>query len=123
MKKTILLYTLLLILFSSCKKDIEKYPIYSLKTIRYVPDSLKTEQREWIKETVRASNQNLSAGDYENIDETIVQVERTSENLFEITVVGLRKKVNDDNWDDIELKPNELNDYEKKIIDSLLLKR
>tara|TARA_R110000782_G_C14499008_1_gene378351 strand:+ start:43 stop:414 length:372 start_codon:yes stop_codon:yes gene_type:complete len=114
-----LLCTLILCtLFVGCEEPI-KYPRYSLTTIEYIPDSLKAQHREWIKETVRASNQHLSAGDYEDVDETIVQAERTANRIFEVSVIGLNKEIDDNNWNDLKLKPNELSVYEKTVLDSL----
>jgi len=107
--------------FTACKKDESiKYPIYSKTQIRYIPDSLKEKHREWIKETIRASNQHLSAGDYEDIDETIIQVERTADDIFEVETFGLRKQFSDATFDYLDYKPNELNSYEKRILDSLV---
>jgi len=104
--------------FASCE-EVLNYPIYSLKTVTYIPDSLKIEHRKWITETVRAANQQLSAGDYEDIDQTIIQAERTAENIFSVKLIGLRKQINDNHWEDLELKPNELNSQQKKVLDSL----
>ena len=112
-------YVLLVCVFSSCKKDVEEYPKYSLETIKYIPDTLKVKHREWIKETVRATNQHLSAGDYEDVDQTIIQAKWTADELFETTVVGLRKEINDNHRDDLSLTPDKLNVYEKHILDSL----
>lgn len=109
---------ILLCMLTSCVERV-KYPIYTLNTITFVPDSLKKQHRQWITETIRGSNQHLSAGDYEDIDETIIQVERTANNLFEIEVIGLRKQIDDNNYNDLKLNPNQLNNYEIKILDSL----
>ena len=107
--------------FIACKKDISiKYPIYSKTQVIYIPDSLKVKHREWIKETIRASNQHLFAGDYEDIDETIIQVEKTADRIFEIKTFGLRKKFSDKTFDYLDYIPNELNTYEKQILDSLV---
>jgi hypothetical protein len=111
---------LVAVLFSlvSCNED--KYPKYSLTTIEFVPDSLKVEHRKFITETVRAASNQMTGGDYEDVDETIIQAERTADNIFSSSVVGLRKEIDENYWNSLELKPNELNVYEKKILDSLL---
>ena len=111
---------LVAVLFSlvSCNED--KYPKYSLTTIEFVPDSLKAEHRKFITETVRAASNQMTGGDYEDVDETIIQAERTADNIFSSTVVGLRKEIDENYWNSLELKPNELNVYEKKILDSLV---
>ena len=111
---------LVAVLFSlvSCNED--KYPKYSLTTIEFVPDSLKAEHRKFITETVRAASNQMTGGDYEDVDETIIQAERTADNIFSSTVVGLRKEIDENYRSSLELKPNELNVYEKKILDSLV---
>lgn len=118
MKKLAFLIAIVTI-FASCERRV-KYPIYSLARISCVPDSLKEKHREWIKETIRASNQHLSAGDYEDIDETIEQVESTASSLFEVSVMGLRKQVDSDAYSAINLTPNELTPYERTVLDSLV---
>ena len=111
---------LVAVLFSlvSCNED--KYPKYSLTTIEFVPDSLKAEHRKFITETVRAASNQMTGGDYEDVDETIIQAERTADNIFSSSIVGLRKEIDENYWNSLELKPNELNVYEKKILDSLV---
>ncbi len=118
MKKILFLLAVIICLVS-CEKP-PKYPRYTLERVYYVPDSLKSQQREWIKESIRASNQHLTAGDYEDIDETIEQVERTSNNLFEVSVIGLRKEIDAEPFNDVILKPNELTSYEKRVLESLI---
>lgn len=51
------------------------------------------------------------------------QAERTGFNLFSITVVGLRKEIDDNQFNDLHLKPEELTTHEKKILDSLINKK
>ena len=111
---------LVAVLFSlvSCNED--KYPKYSLTTIEFIPDSLKAEHRKFITETVRAASNQMTGGDYEDVDETIIQAERTADNIFSSSIVGLRKEIDENYWNSLELKPNELNVYEKKILDSLV---
>jgi hypothetical protein len=117
--KKILFLLVVLICLVSCEKP-PKYPRYTLVRTYCVPDSLKSKQREWIKETIRASNQHLTAGDYEDIDETIQQVEHTSNNLFEVSVFALRKEVDAEPSNDVVLKGNELTSYEKRLLESLI---
>ena len=111
---------LVAVLFSLVYCNEDKYPKYSLTTIEFVPDSLKVEHRKFITETVRAASNQMTGGDYEDVDETIIQAERTADNIFSSSVVGLRKEIDENYWNSLELKPNELNVYEKKILDSLL---
>ena len=111
---------LLVVIFSLNSCDKEKYPKYSLTTIKFVPDSLKTEHRKFITETIRAASNQMTGGDYEDVDETIIQAERTADNIFSSDVIGLRKQIDANYWNDLYLKPNELNTHEKKIFDSLM---
>lgn len=111
---------LVAVLFSLTSCHEEKYPKYSLTTIKFIPDSLRAEHRKFITETVRAASNQMTGGDYEDVDETIVQAERTADNIFSSNIIGLRKQIDDSPWNDLELKPNELTVYEKKIFDSLV---
>lgn len=113
-----ILFILVLCCISCTNRNPQSNVEYSLTTIQSVPDSLKEKQRGWILETVRASNQHLSAGDYKDIDETIIQAERTANNLFGKSELGLIKSVKDD-WVFIEIKPSDFSTYEKKVFDSL----
>ena len=115
------LYIVLAFVFTSCDENI-KYPVYSLEIIKHVPDTLKTQQRIWVIEIIRAASQHMTGGDYEDVDETIEQAKLTSDKLFQVSVIGLRKEIDDNYWNDLLLKPNELNDYEKKLLDSLIYK-
>jgi hypothetical protein len=116
-----LAYVLLVaVLFSLTSCSEERYPKYSLTTIEFIPDSLKVEHRKFITETVKAASNQMTGGDYEDVDETIIQAERTADNIFSSSVVGLRKEIDENYWNSLELKPNELNVYEKKILDSLV---
>lgn len=103
---------------SSCEN--EKYPKYRLTTIFYIPDSLKSEHRKFITETVRAASQHMTGGDYENVDETIKQVEKTADDVFCVKVIGLEKTIDENYWTALKLKPDELTDYEKRVLDSLV---
>lgn len=44
---------------------------------------------EWIKETTSSSNYNLTAGDYEEPEDIIEQLEETGTKLFSVRVEGL----------------------------------
>ena len=111
---------LVAVVFSLTSCIEEKYPKYSLTTIEFVPDSLKAEHRKFITETIRAASNQMTGGDYENVDETIIQAEITANNIFSSRIIGLRKKIDENYCNDLILKPNELNIYEKKILDSLV---
>ena len=120
--KTKLSYTLYILLASvfltSCTQK-EVYPKYSLYTINKISDSLKVDYRTWITETIRSASQNMTGGDYENVDETIRQAKETADEIFGTKVIGLRKEIDDNYWNDLKLKPSELSDKELIILDSL----
>lgn len=110
------------LLFQSCSKHNE-YPKYSLETISFVPDSLKEQHRKWITETVRAASQHMTGGDYEDVDATIRQAKYTADELYQTKIIGLKKSINENYWEDLHLTPNELTKKEKLILDSLVNNR
>jgi len=107
------------VLLSSCSEK-QDYPIYSIKTVEYIPDSLKAEHSKWITETIRAASQHMTGGDYEDVDATIRQAKWTADELFELKVIGLRKQINENYWDDLELAPKNMSKKELMILDSLI---
>jgi hypothetical protein len=114
-----LLYILLTcFIFISCTEE-EKYPRYSLAKISYVPDSLKVEHREYITKTISASHYHLSAGKYKHADDLPYAIRNIANELFEVDVIGLRKEYDENYWNDIFLKPNEMTSIEMQILDSL----
>lgn len=115
--KKILLFIPGLFLCCNGNRPEPKFPQYSITSITYIPDSLKEKHRSWVLETVRAANQHLSAGDYEDIDETIEQAQETGDNLFGKTVIGLQKESAP--WVYEEIKPEDFSPREKKVFDSL----
>ena len=110
--------TLLACFFSSCEST-EIYPRYSVDTKDVIADSLKHEYRTWITETVRAASQNMTGGDYEDVDDTIEQCEYTAKRIFSEEVIALRIEVDEHYYNDFLKTESELNDYEKTILDSL----
>lgn len=118
MKKLIIISLLLTIILSSCDED-KFYPIYSLDKIEFIPDSIRQDQRVWVIEMVRAASENMSGGDYEDVDETIEQAEYTSRIMFESSVIGIRKQIDKNYWNDVYIRPDEFNEKEKAIFDKL----
>ena len=113
MKKLII--TSILLSLISCKEEpVEQY---SLRVIRFVPDSLKTAQRTWIRETIRSASERMTTSDYEDVDETIEQAKYTSDQLFEIEVTGLSKRVNE--YSNIDILPINFTEEEKLIFKKL----
>tara|TARA_R110000851_G_scaffold47424_1_gene115002 strand:- start:3670 stop:4002 length:333 start_codon:yes stop_codon:yes gene_type:complete len=106
-------------LMGSCVEQESLYPRYTITKITHVPDSLKSEYRLWVIETVRAASENMTGGDYEDVDETIIQAERTGEKIYGVETIGLQLEINENYWDDIDLLPNQLTSKELKILDSL----
>jgi len=78
------------IVLAGCGEQ-ETYPKYEYAVEYYVPDSIMPVAREWIKETIRATNQHLSAGDYEDVWRTIRVSKEEGLELFGVRMPGLRK--------------------------------
>lgn len=115
MKKLLLLFV---IVFVSCSK--EQYPKYELCRVKYVPDSLKEKQRQFITETVRAATYSLSTADYEDVDETIQQARYTSEDVYAVEVIGLRVIYNEESFfNNEEIAPEHMTEQEKAIFNKL----
>lgn len=122
------LYTALTIavltLFSSCgsKPEPRFSSNYSLYTVKYVPDSLKLEYRTWITETVRAASYNMTGGDYERPDWTIMEAKEKADDIFQKETIGLRLEIKHKDEYPIYhyILPSEMNEKEKDILNSLL---
>lgn len=84
--KILLIIGLLFII--GCVED-KIYPDYKYSTRLGVPDSLKEKQAEWIKETLRAADQHLGAGDYEDPEDVVEEIAKTSEKIFGRQLEGL----------------------------------
>src|SRR5690349_9539891 len=83
------MFTLLMIVLSAiiaCDDPktprLPAYPIYQYTIMREVPDSLKDDMAKWITETVRAANQHMTGGDYEDPEDVIDEAEDVAKNLF-----------------------------------------
>ena len=113
--KKLLFINLILFTLYSCEKQSD----YSLTTIYYVPDSLKIEQRKWVIETVRAASQHMTGGDYEDVDNTIKTTVAMSNELFQVSEIGLKKINQNDMYSPIYIKSSEFSKKEKLIFDSL----
>jgi DNA replication initiation complex subunit (GINS family) len=129
MKNLFLVFTLFLIGCSflavsviSCNVEPDKNyvntNVYALSSIEYIPDSLKSQYREWVKETVRAASQNMTGGDYERADKTIMQAEESGKRLFGEEILGLRVKYSEYIYKYVT--PSEMTSEEKDIFNKLL---
>jgi len=124
MKKTKLVVICLLfaVIFSSCGEVSNKGWVdtkkYSLSTTVIVPDSLKKEYADWVKETVKAASQNMTGGDYEDVDETIEQAQSSGEKIFGREVRCLRIKYGE--YDYSYVPCDRLDSIQKIIYDKLL---
>jgi len=116
--KLLLYGSIMVMMLNSCE-EVPTYPRYTLDTITHIPDTLKVEHRTWITETVRAASQHMTGGDYEDVDQTIIQAERTANRLFGVEVIGLRKEINDNYYDDLQLVPSQLTPKELEILNNL----
>lgn len=83
MKKMYLIVLSSILVSTSCIDSKPYYPRYTLISISYIPDSLKKEHREWIKETVRAASQHMTGGAECSEDEIFCIVTEETENFAE----------------------------------------
>jgi len=117
--KNILILCVCAIVFNSCMydhtKNLVRYPRYKLESFSYVPAEHKAKYRAWITETVKASNQNLTAGNYSDIHETIQKAKDVADNIFMVKVLGLRKEIDDNYQNDILLPLEDMSKTEKTI--------
>lgn len=122
--KTICAYLSLLVLgmffFIGCDNAPKvTYPLYKYDISTYTSDSMQRTRAEWIKETVRAADQHLSAGDYEDVDDVIRQVNYTSEELFTKRGEGLRIIRSEEEYSPKFIPYEQLTSNEKIIFENL----
>jgi hypothetical protein len=113
MKNLIILFVLVNIL-CSCDINEREYRI-AFETI--IPDSLKSKQLIFIKETVSASNFHMSGGDYEDPEDVIEQAEITFNRIYGVPVKGLATWGNEHPYEFIPF--NKLNKTQLKIYNEL----
>jgi len=123
--KNLILIMIVIIISSSCRGEMEevnKYPKYSLTTVDYVYDSLRDQFVNDVERLVRASNQHLNAGDYENVWVTLRVVKHDI--LLPLYGVRIRAlKISYENWEDIILiHPKDLTEKQIIIFNDLIHK-
>ena len=110
---------LILVMFGILeRKEDSKYPKYSITTVQYVPDSLKSEYTAWIQENVRARKNKM--GSVKDMESTHYAMVRAAKVLYAHKVLGLRITTNDAAYSSVSKVPWEMNQKEKAIFDSLL---
>lgn len=110
-----------ILLIAGCEKTQERrYPQYDLKTVYHVPDSLKSQQRQYIVDLVSAASYHMTGGDYEDADETIRQASRTAYQEFGSVRVGLEITYYPYQKTRIILMPEEMNQEQLEIYQQLL---
>lgn len=93
----------------------EVYPKYEYAVDYYTPDTVQTKMGEWVKETIRATDQHLSAGDYEDPEDVIEQAKKTAEELFRVRAEGLYKIRYENEWHPEFIPQERMTDWEKKL--------
>ena len=93
----------------------EVYPKYEYAVDYYMPDTMRTKMIEWVKETIRATDQHLSAGDYEDPEDVIIQAERTGERLFVVRAEGLHKIKYEGEYQPEFIPQERMTDWEMKL--------
>lgn len=106
------------VIITGCS-DKHEFP-YRYAHGEQVPDSSRDDMAKFITETMRASNQNLTTSDYEDVDDVVSVVTYTAEKIYTTSVDGL--DYNDPNYNGEYWKfipYNQLTDKQKIIFDSL----
>lgn len=120
MKFACILIVLVLSLVGCEVNDDREKVEYRIVPIYHVPDSLKEAHRNFIIEATRAASQHMSAGDYEDVDETIEQAEITADRLFQVKAYGLEREFPQGNgYFSEDILPKDFTPHEKRIFDSL----
>ena len=109
----------LLFLVNSCENHVDRSPKYLLTTTVIIPDSLKEKQRQWIKETVSATNLQMTAGDYEDPEDVIETATESSKTIFGVEVYTLQRMDYSQN-DYHTVEYNLLSPKEKVILQNLI---
>ena len=117
--RLIILSFLLSITFFGCKESQDVYPKYSYSIGKSIPDSSKKSMIIWIQETIRATDQHLSAGDYEDPEDVILQVTWTAEKLFSRRVEGLSIKKYESDYNPEFVPEEKMTKYERDIYQKL----
>jgi len=117
--KTLLILLSFIFILMGCAKKEPIYPRYSLTKINYVPDSLKKEYHEFIIKTISASHSHLNAGKYKNVSKIPYAIKDMADKIYQKDKIGLKKEINENYWDDIDLTLNEMNLIEIQIYKKL----
>jgi hypothetical protein len=107
------------ILAACSDNDPNHYPTYKLVNRTYTPDSLLLIKANWVTETVRASTNNLTTSDYEDVDDTIEETVHKSSQLFSRDEIVLIRQNSATYSDYIIIRENQMTPYEKKIFTDL----
>lgn len=83
-------------------------------------DSLQTEYREWVKETVRAASEHMTGGDYEDADETILQSQQTALQIFGTTEICLLILIDGNQYNTYTVRQKDMTLDQKRIFNILL---
>tara|TARA_R110000796_G_scaffold112555_2_gene224122 strand:- start:986 stop:1357 length:372 start_codon:yes stop_codon:yes gene_type:complete len=118
MKKIILLICLSLLIFSC---GSENKITYRLQNVTVVPDSLKQEYRGYVIELVKAASYNMTGGDYEDVDVTIIQAKITALEIFGNEELALEKYPNNEYYHSVIIHQEDMNEADRKIFDDLML--
>ena len=83
-----IIFILLTIILIGCEEPSR----YQLSQRSYVPDSLKQAYATYVTELVRAATNNLTTCDYEDVDDTIDEAEKSAMSLYQVNELVLQDK-------------------------------
>lgn len=110
---------LIITILTSCGYDENNprptYPQYFITTSTSVPDSLKERQQQWIVDIVAAASNQMTGGDYEDVDDTIDEAVEQSEKLFGRKNIRYWLNPNAQQYNSIELRDDQMSEKQKKI--------
>ena len=110
--------SILIILLTLVLIGCEQPSNYQLAQKSYVPDSLKQAYATYVTELVKAATNNLTTCDYEDVDDTIEEAEKSAMSLYQVNELVLQDKSTF-----VTIRVQDMSPTQKQTFDSLMNRR
>ena len=112
---------IIIILFLFLLVSCETYPKYSIYESYVLNDSLKSKKLDFITRTMSATNFHLSAGEYNNPEDVVRELNKVFNQTYEEKITGL--KIHFSNTNSIRIPKDKLDPNQLVIYNRLFLKK